>query len=321
MSTASAPSKACFACLAALALLGAAVPAAAKGAEALRSARSEALVHQGQALLDAGHVDAACAKFEASETLENSLGTLLHLGDCYERAGRSASAWHAFLEAEAVAHAKKDIEHEQVAAQRVSALEPKLTHVLFVVPQTSRVPGLTIQLGPNAIPASAWGTRIPVDAHPQRVTASARGYRSWEFALDASQGEGKQFRVNVPTLSPAPEPAGSSRRAAYRTAGVVTGSFGLAGLGAGAVFNALSHSDDAGTCARGLVQCTPDKSTTRTGYADAATVSFALGGALVATGVTLFVLAPGPDDKEKNALRVAARYASGGGRLQLEGVW
>ena len=69
-----------------------------------------------------------------------------------------------------------------------------------------------------------------------------------------------------------------------------------------------------------MVQCTPSKSNSLI-YTDAATVSFALGGALVATGVTLFVLAPSPDKQEKNALRVAARYAGSGGRLQLEGVW
>jgi uncharacterized membrane protein YhiD involved in acid resistance len=50
-------------------------------------------------------------------------------------------------------------------------------------------------------------------------------------------------------------------------------------------------------------------------------VSFALGGALVATGITLFVLAPAPDKKEQHALRVAARVAPGVGRLQLEGAW
>ncbi|HET7542499.1 MAG TPA: hypothetical protein VFK05_21665 [Polyangiaceae bacterium] len=42
---------------------------------------------------------------------------------------------------------------------------------------------------------------------------------------------------------------------------------------------------------------------------------------LLSTGVTLFVLAPSADNQEKNALRLAARYASSGGRLQLEGVW
>lgn len=61
--------------------------------------------------------------------------------------------------------------------------------------------------------------------------------------------------------------------------------------------------------------------TKRLAYTDAATASYALGGALVRTGVTLFVLAPSPDEQENHALRVAARVASRGGCLQLEGVW
>ena len=100
---------------------------------------------QGQALLDAGDFDAACAKFEASESLENGLGTLLQLADCYQRTGRTASAWHTFLEAEALAHYEKDREREQLAAQRVAALDAKLVRVMLVVPMTSRVPGLTVQ--------------------------------------------------------------------------------------------------------------------------------------------------------------------------------
>jgi len=293
-----------------------------KGTSNSRSAQADALFHQAQSLLDAGHVEAACAKFEASETLENGLGTLLHLGDCYERAGRTASAWHAFLEAEAVAQDKKDFERAQVAAQRVAALEPKLIRVVFVVPTTSRVPGLTVRLGPNAIPHSAWGTIIPVDPGIQKVSASAKGYRPWTFEVDASKGEGKQYRVNVPTLAPNPsDPYVADRGSAYRTAGVVTGGVGLAGLGAGAVFSALyRNADDANTCAKGVVQCTPTQSS-KSAYSNAAMTSFALGGALLATGVTLFVLAPSPDNKEKNALRVAAKYANSGGRLQLEGVW
>jgi hypothetical protein len=97
---------------------------------------------------------------------------------------------------------------------------------------------------------------------------------------------------------------------------------GFAGIGAGAVFSALSrNADDASTCARGVIQCTPGRSS-RAGYSDAATVSFAVGGTLLATGITLFVLAPSPDSKEQHAsLRVAARVAGNGGRLQLEGAW
>jgi tetratricopeptide (TPR) repeat protein len=286
------------------------------------SARADALFLQGQALLDAGKLEAACSKFEASEAAENGLGTLLHLGDCYERLGRSASAWHAFLEAEAVAHAQKDVEREQVAAERVAALEPKLSRVVFVVPSTSRVPGLTVQLGDNTIPTASFGTIIPVDAGVQRINASAKGHRAWHLDVTVTRGDAREYRVNVPTLMPVPVPEPiADRRGAFRTAGIVTGGVGVAGLGAGAVFSALArNADDANTCARGVIQCTPGRSS-KSGYGDAATVSFAVGGALVATGVTLFVLAPAPDNQERHALRVAARVAPGVGRLQLEGAW
>ncbi|HEX3775208.1 MAG TPA: tetratricopeptide repeat protein [Polyangiaceae bacterium] len=302
------------------ALLAVSLPAFA---DDQRSARADALFHQGELLLEAGKTDAACTKFEASEAWENGLGTLLHLGDCYERAGRNASAWHTFLEAEAVAQAKKDSDREQVAAERVAALEPRLARVVFVVPPTSRVPGLNVQLGANTIPSSSWGTMIPVDAGAQRITAFAKGHRSWTFTLDVSKNDGHEYRVTVPVLEPMAEPvAGSSRRATFRTAGVVTGSVGLAGIGAGAVFSALSrNADDSQSCSRPTPQCTPTKPNAANNYSEAAAVSFAVGGALLATGVTLFVLAPSPDNQEKHALRVAAHVASNGGRLQLEGSW
>ena len=292
---------------------------AAQGAPNSRAAQAEALVQQAHTLLDSGRVDAACAKFEAAEGLLVRAHTLLQLGDCYQRAGRSASAWHTFLEAEALAQDKKDHELAQRAAERVAALEPKLNRIVFVVPTTSRVPGLSVRLGENTVPASAWGTAIPIDPGLQRVSASAKGYRAWSAEIDASSAEGRRYPIEVPTL--APEQISADRGRAYRTAGVVTGSVGLAGIGAGAVFSALSRTADAPNgCAKGVAQCTttsPNKSS----FSDAATVSFAVGGTLLATGVTLFVLAPSADNKENHALRVAARYVSSGGRLQLEGVW
>ncbi|MEP7051833.1 MAG: hypothetical protein ABJB12_15825 [Pseudomonadota bacterium] len=289
-------------------------------AEGERSARADALFRQGEVLLQGNKIAAACAKFEASEAQETGLGTLLHLGDCYERTGRTASAWHAFLEAEAVAATKKDAERQQVATDRVAALEPKLSRLVFVVPSTSRVPGLTVRLGDNTIPAASWGSIIPVDAGVQHVTVSAKGHRPWIVNLTVAR-EAREYRVNIPMLTPDLQP-NNERRNAVRTAGVITGGAGIAGIGAGAVFSALSHNaDDASTCARGVIQCTSNQST-KSAYSDAATVSFAVGGTLLATGITLWVLAPAPDNKEKNApLRVAAHVVGSGGRLQLEGVW
>lgn len=293
--------------------------AEAQGPSNTRSAQSDALVRQAHSLLNEGRVEAACARLEAAETLVVSAHTLLELGDCHERTGRNASAWHAFLEAEALAQDKTDHELAQRAAERVAALEPKLNRIVFLVPTTSRVPGLTVRLGANTVPASAWGTAIPIDPGMHRISASAKGYHGWSAEIDASKGQGRQYPIDVPTL--APEHVDVDRGRAYRTAGVVTGSVGLAGIGAGAVFSALSHSaNDAATCAKGVIQCTPNPGTKST-LSDAATLSFALGGALLATGVTLFVVAPSSDNQERHALRVAARYAQSGGRVQLEGVW
>jgi len=296
--------------------------AAAQEAGKSRNARAELLSNQGQALFERGDVQAACFKFEAAEALEISAVTLLRLGNCYQRAGRSASAWRTFLEAAGVARMKKDAENAQLAGQHAAELEPLLTRIGFVVPMTSRVPGLTVRLGANTVPPTEWGTLIPVDPGVQRVSASAKGYEPWSVEIDTARAESRRYIINVPTLAPARDERDAAARGnAYRTAGVVTGSVGLAGIGAGAVFSALSRNpDNASTCVKGVVQCAPNKSNSLV-YTDAATVSFAVGGALLATGVTLFVLAPAPDNKEKNSLRVAARYAGGGGRLQLEGVW
>lgn len=295
------------------------VPAAA---EDQRSARADSLFREGQALLDSGKVEAACSKFEASEAWENGLGTLLHLGDCYERAGRNASAWHTFLEAEAVAQSKKDSAREQIAAERVAALEPKLARVVFVVPPTSRVGGVTVQLNNNTIPAASWGTMIPVDAGLQHISVFAKGYQPWSTDVEVTRTEAREYRVTIPTLAIAAAPvAHSNRRANFRTAGIVTGSVGIAGLGAGALFGALSKNDETQSCPKGMPQCTLSKSNSSSNYSEASTVSLAVGGALLATGITLFVLAPAPDNQEKHALRVAAHPSTSGGRLQLEGVW
>ncbi len=109
----------------------------------------------------------------------------------------------------------------------------------------------------------------------------------------------------------------------------MTGGVGVAGIGAGAVFSALSHNaDDASTCAHGVIQCTPARSG-RAGYSDAATVSYAVGGTLLATGITLFVLAPALRTMQRAARATARLHRRRPpaarrrlvGRLQLEGAW
>ena len=56
-------------------------------------AAAEATFRQATALMDEERFAEACEKFAASQDLDPGLGTLLHLADCYDRAGRTASAW------------------------------------------------------------------------------------------------------------------------------------------------------------------------------------------------------------------------------------
>ncbi|MFM2417004.1 MAG: hypothetical protein RL385_1727, partial [Pseudomonadota bacterium] len=86
-----------------LLLLGAAWLGAVAGARAETNAAdkaaAEALFDRGLQLLRDGKVSEACSALEESESIEPGIGTMLYLADCYERLGRTASAWALFREA------------------------------------------------------------------------------------------------------------------------------------------------------------------------------------------------------------------------------
>src|SRR3954466_12003082 len=69
-------------------------------------AAAEALFEEGVNLSERGAYAQACEKFEASEALAVAVGTLLRLGDCYEKTQRLASAWSRFREAASLAQAQ-----------------------------------------------------------------------------------------------------------------------------------------------------------------------------------------------------------------------
>src|SRR3954471_4210716 len=93
-------------------------------AQTAESQAAEALFRQAKSLMDQGHLEPAREKFAASQALEPGLGTLLYLGDCYERAGRFASALATFREGAKLAEERDDPTRLRLAQVRVSALEP-----------------------------------------------------------------------------------------------------------------------------------------------------------------------------------------------------
>jgi hypothetical protein len=182
----------------AVAVIAASAPVHAQSAEA------EALFREGRTLIKQGKLAAGCAKLEASHEIESSVGTLLNLGDCREKLGQLASAWAAFLKAEALAKRTTDPKRQREAARRATGLEPRLSNLVIQVPQP--VEGLVIKRDSERIDSGGWNTPLPVDPDSYTLVAEAPGYKPWRLEVNVSAGQRRRVVV-VPRLAKAPEPA------------------------------------------------------------------------------------------------------------------
>jgi serine/threonine-protein kinase len=300
---------------------------------------AEALFDRGLKLMQEGKFEEACKQLEQSQATESGIGTMLYLGECYERLGRTASAWALFREASSAARAEGQMERSQVGAQRAAALEPKLAQLTIQVAPGAQVAGLQVVRGGLEVPSGLWGVPVPVDPGEHAIEARAPGKVA--IARTASVAPATAVLVEIPALvddpaaaqAPAAAPALAAPAAASSSSaseggsvqpmlGIIVGAAGVVALGVGAYFGtqAISNKDDADarcgagpTCSdmRG-VQLNEDAQ-------DAATVAnvLVIGGALLtAAGVVLYVTAP---SSESPAVAVQADTRSA--RLTVAGVF
>lgn len=167
------------------------------------SSSAEALFREGQALLEAGDAERACPKLEASQKLEPALGTLLNLAFCYERAGKTASAWASYSAASAQAKAAKRVDRERFARDRAKKLEPLLHRVKLEAKSLPADANIAVD-GALLAPA-ALGSEIPLDPGSHRIEVSAPGRAVWTRELDVQVGAGLDV-VEIPELEPLPSP-------------------------------------------------------------------------------------------------------------------
>jgi hypothetical protein len=289
-------------------------------------AAAEALFGEAKKLAAQGKYAEACPKFAESNKLDRGAGTLIHLGDCYEKNKQTASAWATYKEASSAAQALGRRDWEKLASQRATALEPKLARLTIKVDKPADK--LEVSRDGATISHASWGVPIPVDVGAHVVEASAPGFKSFKTSATVSK-DGENVEVSVPkleaepvaappppppskitTTTPAPPDADKGTGDGQRTVGFIVGGIGVAGLAVGAITGlmAMGKSSDAkvacpndGGCASRDAVDSSDSAKT---LGLVSTIGFAAGGAALAAGAVLIFTAPSAKKTGSAPLRV-----------------
>lgn len=317
--------------------------ASGAGADPAREQAADALFQQGKRLLGEARYSEACTKFEASQRLDPGLGTLLFLGECYEKLGKTASAWRAFERASALAIAQGDRERGRLARIRYVAVSPQLAWLrVRLANGTRRLEGLELMVNGVAVSTSELDEPLAVDPGEATLEATAPGHSRWEARLRIHDGPSTAV-LDIPELGPSspelgPRTAGSNeageddrRHALQQPASssvlgkvaLVLGAAGLVGTGVGAYYGvraldradrskALENCPLADRCyAQGLELRTNAR---QDGHV--ADVAVGVGVALLVAGVVLYVAAPA--EASNAQLAYVVKLGAGGDHVQLE---
>jgi hypothetical protein len=170
---------------------------------------AEMMFDRGLTLMRQGDFANACPQLEQSQAIERGIGTMLYLAECYEKLGRTASAWAMFREAASAARAEGQTDRANTGTSRAVRLEPQLSKLTINVPADNRLPGLIVLRNGEAIPTGVWGLPTPVDPGEQRVEARAPGHANWNVSVNLPTN-GASLSVDVPRLAEVAEAPNSN---------------------------------------------------------------------------------------------------------------
>ncbi len=282
------------------------------------------LFMDGKKLVASGDVAGACPKFAASLGLVPKIATALSLADCYERTGMTASAWARYGEAAAMAKAANDGYRERFASQHAAALEPKLSKLTITAP--SATAGLDVKRDGENVDRTIFGSALPVNPGKHTIEASAPGKKPWSTTVEVGK-DGAKVDVAIPPLedvappvvapptppavatpapvvtapppqSPPPPPPPESSWSGQKTAAVLSGAVGVAGVAFGSIFGLVAsskwHDAQTNECHETLV-CSPQGGVLVNDAKSAATLSdvgFIVGALGLGGGIALWLTAP-----------------------------
>lgn len=275
-------------------------------------AAADALFNEGRRLIDKGDAVAACAKFEASLARVPQLGTQIALASCFEKVGRTASAWAAFRAAASRARTARD-KRAGFCEEHVRALESMLSMIAINVDAISRVDGLEVTRDGSTLTSAELGTPVPVDPGVHTITASAPGRVAWSTSVSIAPSSGV-VQLSVPMLATLPVDDAPRRRrvTAYALGGagivVIGGSLIVGAVASSRWSAARSHCHDR-VCDPTGVDLAGEAGT----LGNISTVSFAAGAGLVVAGLIVLYTAPSTRAERaptSTALRISPRITS-----------
>ena len=320
--------------LAASLALSLAVATVGPRAYAEDEAAARTLFEDATKLVAQKQYDQACPKFESSYQLKANPKALFFLADCYEKQGRSASAWTKFLAAAASYDQLGKAGEAAAARKRADDLSKKLAKLTIHV--TEWVAGMEVKRGDDVVGKGQCDTALPIDPSTIVVTATATNKKSFRMEIAVPAGP-SETTVTVPALEDdAPKPvvasdpattakpssttgvavtstaAPSSPRdvssgeagdpgSGRRSLGLVVGAVGLVGLGLGTVVALSGKSKYDGACTQPPPgRACVDDADLQTANDGTSRIHLGLlvagvGAAALATGVVVFLTAPKKD--------------------------
>jgi hypothetical protein len=277
-----------------------------------------AALDRADAALTEGRVDEACKLYDDVLAASPDAEVALRAGKCHELAGRTATAYKRFTRAALLAAGNVGLEDR--ARELASRLAPKLSklRVDVLVPED----GLSITVNGELLPKEQWRKLLPTDPGSIRVRAERPGLPPFEAQVTLGGAADAQVVV-VRDVAPGsgdggagadgagaggagsggtdPEPLpGDGRVETVSPVGVVaflSTSLGLVGVATGIAFGVMTINEVAD--AKEDPALCPNLVCSKAGRiavdeAEAkgivSTVALSVGGAALATGVTLFLL-------------------------------
>jgi hypothetical protein len=283
----------------------------------------------GVTAAEAGRWAEARARFREAIALRPSPKAVFSLAQAEEHLGEVASAQASYEEARTSARAAGENDVVSASEQAEAALEPRIPHLHVV---TTGVLDATATLDGQRV-----ATSLVVAADPGSHALVVQATGRQPYTATISLRERQQLEVVVSLLPLAPLGAGTPpppppvartvrTQSPLATAGLVAAGVGVVGVAIGAAFGieARARNDQSysGGCQGNA--CPANAAAVRESalsWAHASTAAFIAGGALVASGVVVWLVVPPRVTTEGGAAEGSVALVPNGTGLALRATW